>query len=103
MRPDLWAPRLFDAVALLAARSGDPADAGLAARFVGHADRWYAAMQMPQRAAAEARVLGLALAAIDAAIGEAERRKEREEGAALSDEQADRLAVELLERKSRPQ
>ena len=103
MRPDLWAPRLFDAVALLAARSGDPADAGLAARFVGHADRWYAAMQMPQRAAAEARVLGLALAAIDAAIGEAERRKEREEGASLSDEQADRLAVELLERKRRPQ
>ena len=98
MRPNLWAPQLFDAVALLAARTGDAADVRLAARFIGHADRWYADNQMPQRAAAEGRVLALALAAIDAAIGEEERRTRREEGAALSDAQADQLAGALLER-----
>ena len=98
MRPNLWAPRLFDAVALLSARTGNAADARLAARFIGHADRWYAANQMPQRAAAEGHVLALALAAIDAAIGTEERRMGREEGAAMSDAQADELAVALLER-----
>ena len=98
MRPNLLAPCLFDAVALLSARTGDAADARLAARFIGHADRWYAANQMPQRAAAEGRVLALALEAIEAAIGAEECRMRREEGAALSDAQADELACALLER-----
>ena len=98
MRPNLLAPYLFDAVALLSARTGDAADARLAARFIGHADRWYAANQMPQRAAAEGRVLALALEAIEAAIGAEECRMRREEGAALSDAQADELACALLER-----
>ena len=98
MRPNLWAPRLFDAVALLSARTRDAADARLAARFIGHADRWYAAHQMPQRAAAEGHVLELALEAIDAAIGTEECRMGREEGAAMSDAQADEFAFALLER-----
>jgi len=102
LRPNLWAPALFDAVALLSARTGDAADAELGARFIGHADQWYAANQTPQRAAAEARVQSLALAAIDAAVGEEARRKFREEGMALSDEQADKLAAALLERVRHP-
>ncbi len=98
LRLNLFAAPLFDAVALLSARTGDAADAVMAARFIGYADQWYAVNQTPQRAAAEARVQSLALAAIDAAIGEDARRKVREEGMVLSDEQADKLAAALLER-----
>ena len=68
LRLNLYAGVLFNHLSLLAARAGD---ARLAARLLGHADRWYADNQSPHRQATEALLLDLAVLAIDAALGPA--------------------------------
>jgi hypothetical protein len=93
LRPNLLAGFLFDHIAALAAGDGEPENA---ARLMGHADQWYAIEQAPRGPATEAKVMRLALAAIDAAIGEAERTRLRAEGSGFSDAQADALARRVL-------
>jgi predicted ATPase/DNA-binding winged helix-turn-helix (wHTH) protein len=93
MRPHLYAGVLFNHLALLAVRAGDGATA---ARLLGHADAWYRRNQSPRRQAAERRVMEPALQAIEAALGDDECRRLRDEGAALDEGQAEALAWQVL-------
>ena len=79
LRLNLYAGVLFNHLSLLAARTND---VRLAARLLGHADRWYADNQSPHRQATQAMLLDQSVLAIDAAPGPAEREGVRRVGAA---------------------
>ena len=87
-----WAYLLLDAIALLAQRRGDHADA---ARLLGSASAWYAA-HADQRQPNEAAVAQLAQRSLDEALGVTSCELLRREGAALSDAQARARATELV-------
>lgn len=94
-----WAYLLLDAIALLAQRRGDHADA---ARLLGCASAWYTA-HADQRQPNEAAVAQLAQRSLDEALGVSSCELLRREGAVLSDTQARALATELVaERSSDP-
>jgi tetratricopeptide (TPR) repeat protein len=91
MRDNEAGADVFNILALIAAKAGRHAEA---ARMLGHVDAW---VERSQYALApnEARSAEEAGAAIDAALGAQEHARLRKEGAALTDEDADRLAAQL--------
>jgi predicted ATPase/DNA-binding winged helix-turn-helix (wHTH) protein len=94
MRPQLYAGILFNHLALLALRAGQP---DLAARLLGHAERWYRDNQNPRPQATEARLLQILQPALDQALAPGRCTELRAQGADLSDHQADALAWQLLD------
>jgi hypothetical protein len=97
MRQNEAGADLFNILALIAVRSGEPA---MAARMLGHVDAWVASSQY-DLAPNEARAAAEATVEIDAAIGAAERARLRNEGAAMTDAEADALAFTVIGRRSR--